>query len=346
MISSNAAAKFQVWAAGPLLVLVINLLLYGVYAGLFGVCIHVLRKRKESAYRRMFHFITMSVLFVLATVGTALAIASMAEFLGLSGNFYYDDDTGSDDASTSTSVSAEVAFDGLSTASLIVYILANACADIILLFRLYHIWESRLVVVIPPAFLSVVNTVLGIASITRDEIPSTTKLNMDGSRTLSAFLGMPKIGEALLISCLVVNLFTNVLLTCMIGGRIWWIRQKVTRTMGNDVLFQRYNSALAIFLESGMIYPVVILISLIVVLAVPLVINIFPILIQVVSIAPTLILVRSGLGTSTENSSSMTSKDQDPVSSTMTMVTDSSEQRPLRKNIEEEGEGEEEGEEV
>ncbi|KAE9389019.1 hypothetical protein BT96DRAFT_414877 [Gymnopus androsaceus JB14] len=182
---------------------------------------------------------------------------------------------------------------------MVIYVLANCCADIILLFRLYHIWESRKFIILPPAFLTAVNLALGIASIIGDQIPNGQTFYMDSDRNLTAFLGMPKVGEALLITCLVVSFFTNVLLTVMIAGRIWWIRRTVTH-MGYRALFQQYNTAFAIFVESGIIYPIILLISLITVLAVPLVINIFPILIQVVSIAPMLILVRSGLGVSTE----------------------------------------------
>lgn len=61
------------------------------------------------------------------------------------------------------------------------------------------------------------NTAIGIASVTGEVSPSTQIIYVDNDRTLTAFLGMPKAGKALLVACLVVSFLTNVLLTALIG---------------------------------------------------------------------------------------------------------------------------------
>ncbi|KAJ7124646.1 hypothetical protein C8R43DRAFT_1135593 [Mycena crocata] len=100
----------------------------------------------------------------------------------------------------------------------------------------------------------------------------------------------------------IATFLTNVFGAGLTAGRIWWISRRVTLLLGGKS-HKRYSNLIAIIIESGMIYPV----SLIILLAFWLseapdvslricgaVTN------HIVAIAPTLIIVRVGLGVSTD----------------------------------------------
>ncbi|KAF8179102.1 hypothetical protein K438DRAFT_1517737, partial [Mycena galopus ATCC 62051] len=91
------------------------------------------------------------------------------------------------------------------------------------------------------------------------------------------------------------------------AGRIWWISRQSRAYLGAAAQ-RRYVSSIAVLVESGMVYSATILAYLIVIsypnLANTLGEPILQILSQVMGIAPTLIIVRVGLGMSVENSQS------------------------------------------
>ncbi|KAJ7877923.1 hypothetical protein B0H14DRAFT_2712101, partial [Mycena olivaceomarginata] len=47
---------------------------------------------------------------------------------------------------------------------------------------------------------------------------------------------------------------TNIVLTCLTAGRIWYIRREVQTLTGWRAFRKRYNTASAIILESGVLY--------------------------------------------------------------------------------------------
>ncbi|KAJ7834199.1 hypothetical protein B0H14DRAFT_2798661 [Mycena olivaceomarginata] len=96
---------------------------------------------------------------------------------------------------------------------------------------------------------------------------------------------------------------------CLTAGRIWYIRREVQKLTGQRPLRQRYGTAVAIILESGILYCLCVIIYVISISTKQS--SVFGTifngvawgLVQVgVNIVPTLILVRVGLGRSTENS--------------------------------------------
>ncbi|KAF8179081.1 hypothetical protein K438DRAFT_1529181, partial [Mycena galopus ATCC 62051] len=88
------------------------------------------------------------------------------------------------------------------------------------------------------------------------------------------------------------------------AGRIWWISRQSRAYLGAAAQ-RRYVSSIAVLVESGMVYSATILAYLIVIsypsLANTLGEPILQIVSQVMGIAPTLIIVRVGLGVSVEN---------------------------------------------
>ncbi|KAJ7579924.1 hypothetical protein C8J56DRAFT_759289, partial [Mycena floridula] len=104
------------------------------------------------------------------------------------------------------------------------------------------------------------------------------------------------------------------------AGRIWWITEKA-QVLLSEQTKKRYNTATAVILESGMIYPMLLLVVVIIVFAFggslgssvfigliyQVVVSICPPSLYNLSyyhlqdIAPTLIIVRVGLGVTHDN---------------------------------------------
>ncbi|THV06269.1 hypothetical protein K435DRAFT_25554 [Dendrothele bispora CBS 962.96] len=118
-----------------------------------------------------------------------------------------------------------------------------------------------------------------------------------------------------------VNAFTNLMLTSLIAGRIWYISHQTSKYLSSDYRVssstnRKYSSIIAIILESGLLYPIFLILFII------LTFGTFPMkdrlnishasaivsdnLALIAAIAPTLIIVRTGLGISIENNRSNT----------------------------------------
>ncbi|KAJ7916943.1 hypothetical protein B0H13DRAFT_2322898 [Mycena leptocephala] len=97
------------------------------------------------------------------------------------------------------------------------------------------------------------------------------------------------------------------LLVASTAGRIWWISRQPRAYLGAAAQ-RRYASSIALVVESGMVYSATILTFLIVIsfpsVAPTLEEPLLQIVTQVMGIAPTLIIVRVGLGVSVEDSMS------------------------------------------
>jgi len=143
---------------------------------------------------------------------------------------------------------------------------------------------------------------------------------------------------------------TNILMMCLTAGRIWYIRRQ-GRILSGQTFRRRYDTTVAIILESGLLYCLFIILYVISVT----VNNGSPSatvfngvswgLVQLgVNIVPTLILVRVGMGRSTENTAPLSldqsisltvpsrSRDQKPNSS-----FGSGESQSVRKTTERDG---------
>ncbi|KAF9255307.1 hypothetical protein L218DRAFT_967442, partial [Marasmius fiardii PR-910] len=66
---------------------------------------------------------------------------------------------------------------------------------------------------------------------------------------------------------LIATAVFQVLLALLTGGRIWWISREVRRLMGRSAN-ARYNSTIAIIIESGLLYAAFLVLSVVLGLAV------------------------------------------------------------------------------
>ncbi|KAJ7234296.1 hypothetical protein C8J57DRAFT_1380985 [Mycena rebaudengoi] len=164
--------------------------------------------------------------------------------------------------------------------------LANipSIADGLLIYRCYVVWNHDWRIIVLPhrsVFSSCVSRVL----------------------TLGEACGLDVFLDA--TPQFAVILATNFLATGLTAGRIWWISHH-SRAYLEEAAQRRYASAIVLIVESGMLYSATILAFLIVIsfpsLSSTLEEPVLQIVTQVMGIAPTLIIVRVGLGVTVEGS--------------------------------------------
>ncbi|KAF8880555.1 hypothetical protein BD779DRAFT_1675893 [Infundibulicybe gibba] len=149
----------------------------------------------------------------------------------------------------------------------ILFVTNNVLADTLVIYRCYAVWSHNKRIIIFPCILLLAATICGYGATSHSL-----------KRSFGIYLWMT---------------FTlNILVTTLTAGRIWWISQKARRILGSD-LVKRYNSAIAVIVESGAIYSSYIIHVILSVLVLDVG------LIQMVGIVPTLIIVQVGLGRDT-----------------------------------------------
>ncbi|KAJ6477062.1 hypothetical protein C8R45DRAFT_934688 [Mycena sanguinolenta] len=109
-------------------------------------------------------------------------------------------------------------------------------ADGLVIYRCYVVWNNNVLVTILPLLMLIAGTILGLVEI------------FDFSLSLYPFFA--------------ISLATNVLVTMLTAGRIWWISH-YSRAYLQVAERRRYTSAGAILIESGMLYSATILAYLI-----------------------------------------------------------------------------------
>ncbi|KAJ7463308.1 hypothetical protein FB451DRAFT_464592 [Mycena latifolia] len=155
-------------------------------------------------------------------------------------------------------------------------------------YRCFMVWGRNFRVVIVPIFMVVATTVLGYLCAYSDD-----DLNANECIDYRAVF--------------LLSIVTNFVLMALTAGRIWWIRRDACVLL-ESASVRRYNTVIAMILESGAIYCVT---AIIYVISVSLwgpyatssniIRGALP---QIMNIAPTLIIVRVGLGHSVEDTGS------------------------------------------
>ncbi|KAI3605289.1 hypothetical protein WG66_013171 [Moniliophthora roreri] len=225
--------------------IVIGCVVYGVYIRLFLQCIGVLVKRKQRQHLLLF---LLTTLFGLATTSLIASIV-VADKAFLSDNVYR----------------------WWTLLQVILLFLANLIADLIMLWRCYAVWGKRRNIVILPAVLCMINYVIALVVICRfrggwqffySGVNYDSTLNGQLGRTKqSLVLWVKDLMSVNYINCSLyfTTAFSNMFLTMMIAGRVLYISRKVKGILG--VRTQKmYNLIIAVTVESGMMYPVVLII--------------------------------------------------------------------------------------
>ncbi|KAJ3966451.1 hypothetical protein EV361DRAFT_566813 [Lentinula raphanica] len=272
-------------------VVLVQGVLEGCYFLLFTTAIYYMRQCKRgrshkysiTALVALFMFATISL--ILHIIGTAGGIVFMfeenPETIGLDGQ-------------------AEEArlLNTLEVLVLLMYLVTNIAADAILLYRLYVIWGFRWrTITVIPLIVIILNNALGIIDVGfcfRIAFnPYLWILAGSPQNIFWAADGIATLTRAFMITNLVVHTF----LTGLIAGKIWWIDRRFNASYGGTgrrSLHKYARSVLAIILESGVLYPVAIFVALLVGLT-PNSPNMLALLVEIMAIAPTLIIVRVSL---------------------------------------------------
>ncbi|KAF8164385.1 hypothetical protein K438DRAFT_1984719 [Mycena galopus ATCC 62051] len=127
----------------------------------------------------------------------------------------------------------------------IILVLNNLVTDLLFLYRCYVIWGSRKRILVLPGILAVATMVMGCIS----------GLEHYGLIKMSSYID-PRVPV-----CMAG--VTNVLLTCLTAGRIWYIRRGVQALTGWRAVRKRYDTATAIILESGVLYTLCVILYVI-----------------------------------------------------------------------------------
>ncbi|KAF9074058.1 hypothetical protein BDP27DRAFT_1416738 [Rhodocollybia butyracea] len=299
------------------------ILFYGGYTILFSLYVYLqIQQRGQKRYYQ----ISVLLLYMLATTAIVLAILSYTQETILFFSVLFGGDPLSDPAH-----SHFVSYENIGIAEAAVYVTANIVADVLLLYRCYIVWGARKYVVIGPFIISFVNTALALAAAALQQKNISTLLNgLTGGDGQNASL---KAAQAISTSFLAVNLFTNILLTGLIAGRIWWISKATHQSLGEDGMKDRsLNGIVSMILESGVLYPIILAICL-GLNASDAVSGVEPILTVIVGVAPTLIMVRTDLDISIRNNEkdSDSSLDGDDVEANRSALGSSYELRPTEK---------------
>ncbi|KAK7026817.1 hypothetical protein VNI00_015475 [Paramarasmius palmivorus] len=190
----------------------------------------------------------------------------------------------------------------LKACNIILYIglqLIDLTAFIILLYRCYVIYNRNWKVIVGPALFIIADVGVYIAA-----LPTFFELSWGSVQSVTSTKNRKMTTFSNVVT--VLNTVTNGLLMALIAGRIWTIKRRMRQLIGRGAptIQQKYNTVIAMTLESGLIIPV----SLIVFdvftqvdnqLAAGLVGSCLP---QLIALAPLLILVRGGLGLTTKGS--------------------------------------------
>ncbi|KIM43571.1 hypothetical protein M413DRAFT_443497 [Hebeloma cylindrosporum] len=216
--------------------------LYGVYSSLFAICLRVLLKNKRTRQKMLLG--CAMIMFSLATVDVVLEIGFLFWFVVKKN---------------------EVPEDDLHFKFLI-YITSNVIADGLVIYRCYSVWNNSKRVILLPCFLLFAGSACGYTFI------GLSKEEYHFRQVLVAFL-FATVTLNTLVTVL-MGMFSHVQTTCaalrfplwtltpLSAGRIWWIARKARSILGPG-LSSKYNTMIAMIVESGMIYSIYVVLDVV-----------------------------------------------------------------------------------
>ncbi|THU96307.1 hypothetical protein K435DRAFT_797455 [Dendrothele bispora CBS 962.96] len=250
---------------------------YGAYLVLFVTCTYIITHRKGCV--KKMQFIAIVALFVFATLG--FIFSCIDTFLDIKCNVIHDFDSGY--------YQLELPFVMRRTFHWYSYHSQHNS-------KCYKIWGAKKKIIVFPIFISIVNNGLALVEFI-NMLVEVVKTSGDDFRIETSMARLEELGYATLKSFLAVNFFTNLLIPLMIAGRIWWIGHQVSKFLPKNK-FHPTKHAMAVCLESGIMYPLALIPALVLAFEETLRLDtrymdassLIPNLIQVVGIAPTFII--------------------------------------------------------
>ncbi|KAJ8088127.1 hypothetical protein PM082_013678 [Marasmius tenuissimus] len=140
--------------------------------------------------------------------------------------------------------------------------LANIIAEAMLIHRCYIIWGRRKRVAIPLVILSAISSLLFLGA----SVLALAGLGNMGSER-GAERGLKLLTYTIIFQFvgLLMSAVVNVLVTLLTAGRIWWVNRQSQAHVGvsEKKNTRKLSTAIRIILESGMIYPTVMVVYII-----------------------------------------------------------------------------------
>ncbi|KAF5366131.1 hypothetical protein D9757_010960 [Collybiopsis confluens] len=177
-----------------------------------------------------------------------------------------------------------------------------ACADSILIWRLWIFWGKRFTTVVVPITLVILSTASGYLVVW-----SMYQANNSTSSDFGDLFGPSVEKWAILLAVCII--LTNIICTGMIAGRIWWHIRELQKVLGVDGMPNRYQAIFLGILESGALYLVAWIVAIILYLInESAIIPMLDIISQLSGIVPALIviLVSRNIGAATYHETALT----------------------------------------
>ncbi|KAI3618291.1 hypothetical protein WG66_005655 [Moniliophthora roreri] len=282
----------------PIVTVSTTLFLYGLHTVLFGICIHILRHRRGDDHKnRRLYIVLTAVMFVLTTIlnGFTTTHAIRWAVKQLEGRTEIEE--------------WDIVW------RLIVEILSlilTAAADTMLAHRCYLVWGSRKSILITITLALVTINVYGLAQ--------AIFIAVCGARCSSDACTLWTVADHINHGFWAANAMVNLGLTVLTGatfsrvgekllhlpalmksaGRIW----KITYQSQSLGLLSsiRYKTIITIVLESGIMYPMILMVYILLSHLVMRIPYLWPVVYQTAGIAPMLIIIRSAMKGKAEDS--------------------------------------------
>ncbi|KAJ7700301.1 hypothetical protein B0H16DRAFT_1642864 [Mycena metata] len=249
----------------------VQVFFYGIYLNLFALAIYTLRRRKvEKRKILLLHMWTLTALgttLILCFVSTGVWLSQFPQFV--------------EQGTTMHVKQLQASFKSLQTAQHFVFVSNSLVAHCLFLYRCYVVWRSQWKVTILPGIFIVGSFVSGCLVIFPRFGTSSTNIQR-----------IPYIMAAA----------TNLVLVAFTAGRIWWIRRDAVHIYADDTVLNHYNTIVAMILESSALHGILTTGKAITYSSAyhyPAGISFWTIQaisVHFINIAPSLIIVRVGLG--------------------------------------------------
>ncbi|KAG7098323.1 hypothetical protein E1B28_000284 [Marasmius oreades] len=280
----------------PVATLSVMFFVYGFYTLLFIIYIRLLRhpRYRRGENRSTYYLWSNLVLFVLATVIVVLQTQRTLREALIDFHVVKTGDVESHLVKFKTG--SDMLHQALTSVSFYITIVSNIVADAILIHRCYTIWQKRKRILIPLSISVFIVSVLGFTSMIMTTVGGqknrNPKVAKDGSLVQTVYFGL--------------DAAVNFAISLLTGApyQVWSVSREVGDLMGASSIKKTYQRVIAIILESGILYPTIIVLHLVfrntfAKGGTP--INLFPLLTLVAGIAPTLIVVRAGLASESKD---------------------------------------------
>ncbi|KAA1472290.1 hypothetical protein DENSPDRAFT_171815 [Dentipellis sp. KUC8613] len=278
--------------------LLVEAILYGVYAALFAGCVYVLLFERPNKYflaASVFMFVACTALIVLDFVEAFMQRVGIA-------NTYCEDGTCYACPGTTPDIAGVLRTIIFNAAVQLVFTATQLVADIVLIYRCAVLWrESRWVLTLP-ILLTVASCGCWFAQVSPELELYRIRHNASADAPPPPqWFSAGVLKNQLAMAAFLLSFMTSLITTSLIASRIWFTTREFEKVVG-----KRQSSgsrhAIALVVESGALYAAVLLIVVITWYTSPTNIVIPQnAMHQVLGIAPTLIFVRVGLGHSFEH---------------------------------------------